>query len=149
MTTVQPRTTSSTATAPPTEQSLSLVLDAETMVDADTGRLTLIASTDHNQSDLSEVTAAALRAMVDQARAKLDDILQLAADYEAHQAREALHAILAEHDVQLHETELPGRVNALSGVLDDGQRVILVPPGQAPVSRLRFAIAVLRDLGLM
>lgn len=44
-----------------TEQSISVVLDAEIMTDPDTGQPMLVAGTSHDQGDAREITAAQLR----------------------------------------------------------------------------------------
>lgn len=68
---------------PPAERAVSLVLEAEITTDLDTGRLTLIASTDHHMSDLDEVSPARLRGMVAAARKRLAEIERLANEHEA------------------------------------------------------------------
>ncbi|MEW2463107.1 hypothetical protein AB0872_20685 [Microbacterium sp. NPDC047426] len=67
----------------PAERTVSLVLEAEVTTDLDTGRLTLIASTDHHMSDLDEVSPARLRGMVAAARKRLSEIERLANEHEA------------------------------------------------------------------
>src|SRR5690348_1406952 len=84
----------------PAERAVSLVLEAEVMADADTGRLTLVASTDHQMTDLDDVSPVRLRKMVADARAKLDEFERLANEYEAI---DTLRAILAEHGVEMEE----------------------------------------------
>ncbi|WP_158810699.1 hypothetical protein [Streptomyces leeuwenhoekii] len=73
----------STTVHAPAERAVSLVLEAEVTTDLDTGRLALVASTDHHMSDLDEVSPARLRALVADARQRLDEIERLAAEHEA------------------------------------------------------------------
>lgn len=74
---------SAISTPLPAECAVSLVLEAEVMTDADTGRLILIASTDHHMSDLAEVSPARLRGMVADVRKRLDEFERLANEYQA------------------------------------------------------------------
>lgn len=67
----------------PAERTVSLVLDAEVTTDLDTGRLALIASTDHHMSDLDEVSPSRLRVLVANARKRLDEFERLANEHEA------------------------------------------------------------------
>ncbi|MBB5129787.1 hypothetical protein FHS32_006581 [Streptomyces albaduncus] len=73
----------STTVQPPAEQTVSLILEAEVTTDLDTGRLTLVASTDHHMSDLDEVSPARLRGLVADARKRLDEFERLANEHEA------------------------------------------------------------------
>jgi hypothetical protein len=73
----------STTVHAPAERTVSLILEAEVTTDLDTGRLTLIASTDHHMSDLDEVSPARLRGMVVAARKRLAEIERLANEHEA------------------------------------------------------------------
>jgi hypothetical protein len=73
----------SNVTTAPAERTVSLILEAEVTTDLDTGRLTLIASTDHHMSDLDEVSPARLRGMVAAARKRLSEIERLANEHEA------------------------------------------------------------------
>lgn len=68
---------------PPAERAVSLILEAEVTTDLDTGRLALIASTDHHMSDLDEVSPGRLRALIANARKRLDDFERLASEHEA------------------------------------------------------------------
>jgi hypothetical protein len=68
---------------PPVDRAVSLILEAEITTDLDTGRLALIASTDHHMSDLDEVSPARLRGMVAAARKRLDEVERLANEHEA------------------------------------------------------------------
>jgi hypothetical protein len=73
----------STTVQPVIERTVSLVLEAEVTTDLDTGRLTLIASTDHHMSDLDEVSPDRLRHLVASARQRLSEIERLANEHEA------------------------------------------------------------------
>jgi hypothetical protein len=73
---------SSRTTTAPAERVVSLVLEAEVMTDLDTGRLTLVASTDHHMSDLDEVSPARLRSLIANARKRLDEFERLASEHE-------------------------------------------------------------------
>lgn len=67
----------------PAERTVSLVLEAEVMADLETGRLALIASTDHHMADLDEVSPERLRILIADARQRLDEFERLAAEHEA------------------------------------------------------------------
>ncbi|WP_159039644.1 hypothetical protein [Streptomyces sp. TP-A0356] len=135
-------------TAVSAERSVSLVLEAEVMMDADTGMLSLVASTDHHMADFGEVCPARLRRMVAEARAKLDEFERLADEYEAI---DTLRAILAEHDLSLIEAPL----DKLADVNDDladrlacwvmetpgGHGYVIVPQEQGPIERLQTVSA--------
>jgi len=137
-----------TTTVAPSERAVSLVLEAEIMADADTGRLALIASTDHHMSDLADVSPARLRRMVDEARTRLDEFERLAIEFEA---RDTLNAILAEHSLTMIEASL-GKLADVDGALadrldcwlmeaPDGRGYVVVPEGQDPSERLRHVSA--------
>lgn len=64
-------------------QSISLVIDAEIMTDLDDGRVTLVASTSHNECDLREVTAVELRQKAALMRTQLAGLDALADQYDA------------------------------------------------------------------
>ncbi|MER8004792.1 hypothetical protein [Streptomyces sp. NPDC094149] len=53
------------------------------MADLETGRLALIASTDHYMADLDEVSPERLRDLIADARQRLDEFERLAAEHEA------------------------------------------------------------------
>lgn len=136
----------STTVQPPAERALSLSLEAEAMTDADTGRLSLVASTDPQLSDFDGVSPARLRQMVAAARQRLADFEQLADEQEA---RDTLAALLAERGVELEEWDtasldpkLRRKFVAFAMVRKDGLRLVVVPVGQDPVARL----AAVRDL---
>lgn len=76
------RESSCTSTSP-AERAVSLVLEAEVMADLETGRLALIASTDHYMADLDEVSPERLRDLIADARQRLDEFERLAAEHEA------------------------------------------------------------------
>jgi hypothetical protein len=129
----------------PVVRAVSLTLEAEVMTDADTGRLSLVASTDPQLADFGDVTPARLRDMVAATRARLADIERLADEQEA---RDTLAALVAEHDVELEEWNpatldpmLREHFEAFSMVCEDGTRLVTVPVGQDPVLRL----AIVRD----
>lgn len=148
-------TVSETATAPstPVEQSISLVLEAEVMADADTGRLSLVASTDHHMTDLAEVSPARLRGMVADARKQLDAIERLAKVFEAE---DTIRAILAEHDLAMVEVDmaeaaeyfgpLTPRLRCWAGK-ENGRLVVRVPKGQDPIQRVNALAALVNDAG--
>lgn len=77
------RNTASGTSTTPAERAVSLVLEAEVTTDLDTGRPALIASTDHHMSDLDEVSPARLRALIADARKRLDEFERLASEHEA------------------------------------------------------------------
>jgi hypothetical protein len=132
----------------PTERTVSLVLEAEVMADSDTGRLALIASTDHHMTDLVDVSPARLRQMVDEARTRLDEFERLASEYEA---RDTLSAILAEHDLTLIEApfdklasidgDLATRLGCWVMETPDGRGYVVVPSDQDPIERLETVSA--------
>ncbi|MGW3200684.1 hypothetical protein ACWDBD_40195 [Streptomyces sp. NPDC001118] len=132
------------------EHSLSLVLEAEVMMDADSGMLSLVASTDHHLSDFGEVAPARLRRMVAEARAKLDQFERLANEYEAI---DTFRAIVVEHHLHVEEWDLAnldakfrGKFVAFAALTDDGRRVVVVPKGQDPVERLAAVAELVRDM---
>ncbi|MFJ9740849.1 hypothetical protein [Streptomyces sp. NPDC101166] len=142
-------TPQSTCTTLPAERSLSLTLDAEVMADADTGALSLVASTDPQLSDIADVTPARLREMVAAARDRLAEFERLADEQEA---RDTLAALLAEHGILMVEApldklmdvddDLAARLACWAVESPDGRRYVIVPAGQDPVARL----AAVRDL---
>lgn len=121
-------------------RAVSLTLEAEVMTDADTGRLSLVASTDPQLSDFDGVSPARLRQMVAAARTRLADFEQLADEQEA---RDTLAALLAEHGLRVEEWDTgtldPAMRSHIQAVHDptvgDG-RTIVVPAGQDPAARL-------------
>jgi stress response protein SCP2 len=125
---------------------VSLTLEAEVMPDADTGRLSLVASTDPQLADFGDVTPARLRDMVAATRTRLAEFERLADEQEA---RETLAALIAEHGLSVEEwdvSSLDSRLrDHITAVYDrtvgDGN-VIVVPAGQDPIERL----AAVRDL---
>lgn len=134
----------------PAERAVSLVLEAEVIADADTGRLTLIASTDHHMSDLDDVSPARLRKLISEARAKLDEFERLANEYEAI---DTLRAILAEHGVEMEEWDtasldpkLRRSFAAFAMLHKDGSRLVVVPKGQDPIERLAAVAELIRDI---
>lgn len=134
----------------PAERAVSLVLEAEVIADADTGRLTLIASTDHHMSDLDDVSPARLRRLIAEARAKLDEFERLANEYEAI---DTLRAILAEHGVEMEEWDtasldpkLRRSFAAFAMLHKDGSRLVVVPKGQDPIERLAAVAELVRDI---
>lgn len=130
----------------PAERALSLTLEAEVMTDADTGAVSLAASTDPQLADFGDVTPARLRQMVAAARTRLADFERLADEQEA---RDQLAALLAERDIELEEWDtasldpkLRRAFGAFAMVREDGLRLVVVPAGQDPIARL----AAVRDL---
>jgi hypothetical protein len=134
----------------PAERSVSLTLDAEVMTDADTGRLSLVASTDPQLSDLAEVTSTRLRAMVAAARDRLIEFERLADEQEA---RESLAVLLAEHRLHVEEWDTasldPRLRDRIQAVYDPtgGQRVVIVPVGQDPLERLTAVRGLIAGIG--
>jgi hypothetical protein len=130
----------------PAERAVSLTLEAEVMADADTGRLSLVASTDPQLADFGDVTPARLRAMVAATRSRLADIERLADEQEA---RNTLTLLLDQHGMRVEEwdvSSLDSRLrDHITAVYDrtvgDGN-VIVVPAGQDPIERL----AAVREL---
>ncbi|MEU9285996.1 hypothetical protein AB0D57_15030 [Streptomyces sp. NPDC048275] len=146
-TTVQPE--APTASPAPREQSISVTLTAEVMVDLDDGRPTLVAATESNLGDLRETSPARLRAMVADARAQLDAIERLARECEA---RDTLRAIIAEHSLNLYEDDLSdlpdvARTFACFAMRHkDGRTIVVVPAGQDPIERVNAVAELVNDL---
>jgi hypothetical protein len=65
------------------EESITSSLTVGIMNDLDDGQPTLVASRDGNQGDIKEVSLSTALQMVDEEHAKLDQIAQLAIDFEA------------------------------------------------------------------
>jgi hypothetical protein len=134
-----------TTNAPAAERAVSLTLEAEVMADCETGSLSLVASTNPQLSDLTEVSAARLRELIAAARERLIEFERLADEQEA---RESLAALLAEHRLTVEEWDTasldPRLRDRIQAVYDPtgGQRVVIVPAGQDPIERL----AAVRDL---
>ncbi|MEH0442474.1 hypothetical protein QA811_02065 [Streptomyces sp. B21-102] len=132
-------------------RAVSLSLEAEVMVDCDTGRLSLVASTDPQLADFADVSPARLRAMVTTAREQLAEFERLADEQEA---RDALAALLAEHRMHVEQWDTgsldPAMRSHIKAVHDptvgDG-RTIVVPAGQDPVARLAAIRSLIADLG--
>ena len=145
----QPTAADRSQPATPVERSLSLVLEAEVMMDADSGMLSLVASTDHHLSDFGEVAPAQLLRMVAEARMKLNEFERLAHEYEAI---DTLRAIVAEHHLHVEEWDLANldakfrdKFVAFAALTGDGQRAIVVPKGQNPIERLAAVAELVRD----
>jgi len=133
----------------PAERALSLTLEAEVMPDADTGRLTLVASTDSQLSDIADVTPARLRDMVAASRARLAEFERLADEQEA---RDTLAALLAEHGLRIEEwnlstldSKLRDQIKAVHDPVAGGD-VIIVPAGQDPIARLAAVRELIEDM---
>jgi hypothetical protein len=137
-------------TVQPAERALSLTLDAEVMVDSDTGALSLVASTDPQLSDFDGVSPARLRAMVAAARDRLVEFERLADEQEA---RESLAALLAEHRLRIEEWDTatldPRLRDRIQAVYDPtgGDRVVIVPAGQDPIGRLAAVRELIAGIG--
>jgi hypothetical protein len=124
----------------PAERALSLSLEAEVMLDADTGIPSLVASADPRLADFGAVSPAGLRDMIAATRARLAEFERLADEQEA---RDALAALLAEHEMRVEEWDTgnlePAMRSHIKAVHDptvgDG-RTIVVPVGQDPIDRL-------------
>ncbi|MFI6032979.1 hypothetical protein ACIBBD_02115 [Streptomyces sp. NPDC051315] len=130
----------------PAERALSLTLEAEVMADCDTGILSLVASADAQLSDFDEVSPARLRDMVATAREQLAEFERLADEQEA---RDTLAVLLAEHQMRVEEwdvstldSRLRDNIKAVHDPTMADGRVIVVPAGQDPITRL----AAVRDL---
>lgn len=134
----------------PAERALSLSLDAEVMVDSDTGALSLVASTDPQLSDLAEVSASRLRELIAAARNGLADFERLADEQEA---RETLQVLLAEHGLRVEEWDLStvdaklrDCITAVHDPITGGGNVIVVPAGQDPIERLTAVRDLIADM---
>jgi hypothetical protein len=131
-------------------RAVSLTLEAEAMTDADTGRLSLVASTDPQLADIDGVTPARLRQMVAAARLRLADFERLADEQEA---RDTLAVLLAEHGLRVEEWDTgslePSMRSHIKAVHDptvgDG-RTIVVPAGQDPIARLAAVRSLIDDM---
>ncbi|MDF2710604.1 MAG: hypothetical protein K0R62_6256 [Nonomuraea muscovyensis] len=134
----------------PAVRALSLTLEAEAMTDADTGRLSLVASTDPQLSDFDGVTPARLRQMVAAARLRLSDFERLADEQEA---RDTLAVLLDQHRLRVEEWDTgsldPSMRSHIKAVHDptvgDG-RTIVVPAGQDPIARLAAVRSLIDDM---
>jgi hypothetical protein len=137
-------------TVQPAERALSLTLDAEVMVDSDTGALSLVASTDPQLSDLAEVSASRLRELIAAAGARLVEFERLADEQEA---RETLAALLAENRLRIEEWDTatldPKLRDRIQAVYDPtgGDRVVIVPAGQDPIARLAAVRELIAGIG--
>ncbi|MET7914425.1 hypothetical protein ABZU45_00540 [Streptomyces avermitilis] len=132
----------------PAEQSISVTLSAEIMVDLDDGRPTLVAAAETNLGDLREVSPAHLRGMVTAARSQLDRIERLARE---HEARDTLRAIVAEHDLQLFEDDMsdlphPNALTCICLYRTSGPKIVVLPAGQDPIERLDVIVELVNDL---
>ncbi len=134
----------------PAERSLSLTLEAEVMLDADTGIPSLVASADPQLADFADVSPAGLRRMVAAARTQLAEFERLADEQEA---RDTLAALLAEHEMRVEEWDTgnlePAMRSHIKAVHDptvgDG-RTIVVPAGQDPIDRLAAVRSVIEGM---
>lgn len=141
---------SSFTSTPPAERAVSLVLEAEVTTDLDTGRLALIASTDHHMSDLDEVSSSRLRDMVVAARKRLVEFERLADEQEA---RETLQTLLTEHRLHVEEWDtatldprLRDQIQAVYDPTKGDGRVVIVPAGQDPITRLSAVRDLIADM---
>lgn len=137
-------------TVPSATRQISLTLEAEVMAD-ESGRLSLVASTDAQLADFDAVSPARLRAMVATAREQLAEFERLADEQEA---RDTLAALLAELDVELEEWDaasldpkLREAFDAFAMVSEDGPRLVVVPLGQDPIARLEAVRCLIGYLG--
>lgn len=142
---------SSGTTTLPAERALSLTLDAEVMVDSDTGALSLVASTDPQLSDLAEVSPSRLRELIAAARNDLADFERLA---DEHEARESLQSLLAEHRLRVEEWDtatldprLRDHIRAVYDPTEGDGRTVIVPAGQDPIERLAAVRRLVAGLG--
>ncbi|MDX3582965.1 hypothetical protein [Streptomyces europaeiscabiei] len=135
-------TTGPASTLP--ERAVASILVAEVMNDLDDGQPTLVAYTDGNAGDLREVPVTALAVMIREARAKLDQIEQLARDYAT---KVTIPLFLKHFDIELHEykaesmhedfgPELTAQIRGISEQRKDGRIIFAVPEGQDPIQRL-------------
>ncbi|MDX3839591.1 hypothetical protein [Streptomyces europaeiscabiei] len=138
-------------TVQPAERALSLSLDAEVMADADTGELTLVASTDPQLSDFAEVTSSRLRELITAANARLAEFERLADEQEA---RETLRSLLAGHGLRVEEwdtatldPQLRDRIRAVYDPTEGDGRTVIVPAGQDPIVRLTAVRELIAGIG--
>jgi hypothetical protein len=136
------------------EQAITASLTAEVMNDLDDGLPTLVASTEGNQGDLGEVSPSTLMCRVREARAKLDEIEQLARDYAA---THTLPAFVDHFGIRLVERgmdtmrehlgpELAEKFGCVALHRQDGGFTVIVPEGQDPLVRLAVVRELVRDL---
>lgn len=136
------------------EQTIAASLTAEIMHDLDDGQPKLVAYTEGNAGDLREVAVTALAVMVREARAKLDQIEQLARDYAT---KVTIPLFLKHFDIELHEykaesmhedfgPELTAQIRGISEQRKDGRIVFAVPEGQDPIQRLAALRNYVNDL---
>ena len=134
-------------------RAVSLSLEAEVMLDADTGIPSLVASADPQLADFADVSPAGLRDMVAAARAQLAEFERLADEQEA---RDTLAALLVEQDVAMIEAPLDKLMDVDDDLADrlacwvmespDGRRYVIVPAGQDPLERLAAVRRVIEDM---
>jgi hypothetical protein len=131
-------------------RAVSLTLDAEVMVDSDTGALSLVASTDPQLSDLAEVSPSRLRELIASARTSLADFERLA---DEHETRESLHALLAEHGLRVEEWDtasldprLRDHIRAVYDPTEGDGRTVIVPADQDPIERLTAVRDLVADM---
>lgn len=131
-------------------RSINLSLEAEVMADADTGALSLVASTDPQLADFAEVSPADLRDLVAATRTRLAEFERLADEQEA---REQLAHLLAEQGVELEEWDpatldplLRERFDAFAMRHLGDQMLVVVPQGQDPIVRLAVVRGLIADM---
>lgn len=132
-------------------RSINLSLEAEVMADADTGVLSLVASTDPQLADFAEVSPGQLRQLVAATRSRLAEFERLADEQEA---REQLADLLAEQAIELEEWDTASLDPKLREAFDafgmlppGGPRLVVVPVGQDPIDRLAAVRLLLANLG--
>ena len=140
----------STRTTLSATRQISLTLEAEVMAD-ETGRLSLVASTDPQLSDIADVTPARLRDLVAASRARLAEFERLADEQEA---RDTLAALLAENglrveewDVSTLDSRLRDNIKAVHDPVEGDGQTIIVPAGQDPIERLAAVRELIAGLG--
>lgn len=121
------------------EQRVRVVLEAEIWKDIEGGPDSLCLTTDVHATE--PVSPARMLRMVEETRAKLNDIERLAKVFEA---RDTLAAIIAEHDLTLVEVDmrtvaefagsLANRLGCWAG-RENGRLVVWVPKDQDPIAR--------------
>lgn len=134
----------------PAERAVSLTLEAEVMADSDSGRLSLVASTDPQLADIGDVSPVRLREMVKAARERLAEFERLADEQEA---RETLRTLLAEHQMRIEEwdistldSQLRDNIKAVHDPTVGDGNVIIVPADQDPIVRLTAVRDLIEDV---
>lgn len=132
-------------------RTISLSLEAEVMLDADTGIPSLVASADPRLADFGAVSPAGLRDMIAATRSRLAEFERLADEQEA---RDTLATLLVEYRMRVEEwdtgnldAKLRGSIKAVHDPTVGDGRTIVVPTGQDPIARLAAVRDLIADLG--